>query len=118
MNKLVEKELIKIAKDTGIPFNPDMREFVIPKSASKPSLDSLSVNTVYKIKIADYVINPPDTFSLANTWNNGTKPTLKEQKMVVVQILGKMVKVKSLDEEWTGWLPMKSIEQFSIIGGV
>ena len=93
-------------------------EFVIPKSASKPSLDSLSVNTVYKIKIADYVINPPDTFSLANTWNNGTKPTLKEQKMVVVQILGKMVKVKSLDEEWTGWLPMKSIEQFSIIGGV
>ena len=78
----------------------------------------MEVNRVYKVTIADYVINPPDNFSLAEQWNNGTKPTLTEQKVLVVQKLGKMIKIKSLDEDWTGWIPSKAICKFTNIGGV
>lgn len=108
MNKLVKMELTKIARDTGISFDDNTTQIFIKKSGSEQS-SQIEQNKVYSITIADYVINPPSTFSLAETWNNGTKPTLTQQKVLVVQILGKMIKVQSLDENWTGWLPSKAI---------
>lgn len=79
----------------------------------------LCLNGYYLIKLADYVINEPENFSLSYDWNQGTKPTTHYNKVQVNQLRGKMVNLtcvgydyenqKDLNNVWTGWVPFKSI---------
>ena len=73
----------------------------------------------YLIELEDYVINPPDGFSLHINWNGGIIPRHKYYKCQCVKVMGKMIKILGvafdyenkldLEEYWDGWLPLKSI---------
>jgi hypothetical protein len=72
------------------------------------------------VELEDYIINPPPGFTLHESWNNGQVPKNKYYKCQCIKIMGKMVKILGvafdyenkidLEENWDGWLPLKSIK--------
>ena len=111
MNKYIEeslnKELYKYSKE---------KNKIIIYKQEKVSFEESSC---YLIKVDNYILNPPKGFDLHDKWNKGIKPKHKYMKIEVTDILGKMIKVRSIgydiekeediDDIWQGWLPEKSI---------
>lgn len=110
MNKFIEQELNK-CKNLKMEQKSDT-EFFIPKKQNVS--DQLELNKCYEIELADYIIHPSENFTLASNWNKGIVPTSKNLKAVIVQLLGKMVKVDATGEKgetYIGlWLPMGGIK--------
>lgn len=79
----------------------------IPKS-------SINVGDKFTIKIENYIINQPENFSLSENWNHGTVPPEEILDIEVLQLMGKMTKVKAVGKctriAWEGWLPNKSFK--------
>jgi hypothetical protein len=79
----------------------------------------LQEDCCYIISVEDYILNPPDGFTLHTNWNNNKMPKHKVMKIDVSKIMGKMVKVHSIGyslkdhqdilDMWEGWLPEKAI---------
>lgn len=118
MNPLIKNQLDKLRK-MGFPaFNESDR--VITLNKRENALDSiLREGQCYLISVEDYILNPPEGFTLHTNWNNNVVPKFKFMKIDVLQIMGKMIKVtsmgydmhtqKDIPEMWSGWLPQKSI---------
>ena len=80
---------------------------------------NINVGKCYLIELENYIINPPETFTLHINWNNNIIPKDKYMKVEIVGIMGKMVKVNGvgydfvnkldLNTMWEGWLPRKAI---------
>ena len=109
MNKELIDELNK-CKLANIPdFDSEDLELIIPKYNN---IDLLP-NLYYNIKVEDYIINEPETFTLSSNWNRGTRPPEELLSIKVEEIQGKMIKVdaigKSTNKVWNGWLPRKAI---------
>ena len=119
MNKIIEKQLKNLKKCQLPPYTSESTEIFIPKGSIKKEL-GLTLNHCYQIEIADYVLNPPPEFSLAQNWNNNTVPPCKYMNVCIMQLMGKMIKVEGIgfdienqipiNNAWGGWLPRESIK--------
>ena len=117
MNEII-KEQLKLLKVAELPeFDDSTTEITIPKQEAKEY--NINVGKCYLIELENYIINPPETFTLHINWNNNIIPKDKYMKVEIVGIMGKMVKVNGvgydfvnkldLNTMWEGWLPRKAI---------
>lgn len=119
MNNIIKKQLQNLKKCQLPPYNEEDTEIFIPKNSIKKEL-GLSLNHCYQIEIADYVLNPPPDYSLAQNWNGNTKPPAKVMNVCIIQLMGKMIKVDGIGFDdntqsplpcsWGGWLPREAIK--------
>lgn len=119
MNPLIESQLKKCKRCEIPPYDESTLVLEIPKNSIKKEL-GFEVNNCYLIEIADYVLNPPPGFALAQNWNGGTNPPSKHMNVCCIQNMGKMVKVDGIsfnieneipgDSAWTGWLPLAAVK--------
>ena len=118
MNPLIKEQLKKIHRVKVPSFDENTQTITLLKSDIQ-STDSLQENRCYLISVEDYILNPPEGFTLHSNWNNNIVPKHKFMKIDVFKIMGKMVKVNSVGYDmkhqtdftdvWSGWLPRKSI---------
>ena len=117
MNEII-KEQLKLLKVAELPeFDDNTTEITIPKQEAKEY--NINVGKCYLIGLENYIINPPETFTLHINWNNNIIPKDKYMKVEIVGIMGKMIKVNGvgydfvnkldLNTMWEGWLPRKAI---------
>jgi len=117
MNKFIEEELNK-CKLVDIKFISDT-EILIKK---KESIDKIiQLNNYYLIELENYILHPNINFTLAENWNKGIIPKSKYLKCMIVQIMGKMIKIdgsgydiennNDLTDVYLGlWLPIGGIK--------
>lgn len=119
MNPLIKDQLGKIRRIRVPAF--DDSTTILTLSKSGVTMDSgLQEDRCYLISVEDYILNPPEGFTLHTNWNNNIAPKHKVMKVDVTKIMGKMIKVNSIgydmknqvdtNDMWSGWLPQKSIK--------
>ena len=117
MNPLIKVQLDKIR---GVDLPPyDDNTLTINIERMSHSSNELKQDECYLISVEDYILNPPDGFTLHTNWNGNKIPKHKFMKVDVTKIMGKMIKVNSIgydmfnntniNDMWEGWLPEKSI---------
>lgn len=115
MNDLIRQQLNKV-KIAHIPeFDDNTTEIIIKKLSNIPILE----NNCYLIKLDDSLLTPNNS-ALTINWNGGSIPKNKYYKIDVNKIMAQMIKInglafdydnkKDLNEMWSGWLPLNSIE--------
>ena len=119
MNKYVKAELQKVKVANLPPYDDSTVTMTIPKHAGVDG-DDLKRDKCYLLQVEEYVINPPDGYTLHDNWNGGVKPKSQYMKAEVCQLMGKMVKVNSVgydyhnrkdtNDIWEGWLPRSAIK--------
>ena len=118
MNPLIKDQLSKIQRAEVPPFDEDTTQITLIKGSVKVTND-LQEDHCYLISVEDYILKPPEGFTLHTNWNNNIAPKHKVMKIDVAKIMGKMVRVNSVGYDmknqvdstdvWSGWLPRKSI---------
>lgn len=118
MNPIIEKQLDKIKQLNNLQIDETETGIHISK-ATEAVQQSLVQDNCYLISVADYILNPPQGFTLHTNWNNNIAPKHKVMKIDVSKVMGKMIKVNSVgydlknnvdtNDFWEGWLPEKSI---------
>lgn len=119
MNSIIKEQLDKVIVELP-EYDNNTTELIINKQ-SNMSPTGLLVGDCYLIEIANYVLNPPQGFTLQDNWNNGIIPQDRFIKCEISQIVGKMVKIngcgydlkleKDLASAYIGlWIPIKSIK--------
>lgn len=112
MNILIDKEL-KNTKICKLPqYCDDTNHIIIEKGVRDKDSIELEVGKYYQIQLKDYIVNPPDNFTLHVQWNNNIIPEDNLLNVEVKQLMGKMIKVSGTGVNvkciWTGWLPEES----------
>jgi hypothetical protein len=118
MNPIIKNQLDKIRCAKMPDYDEDTTHLYIPMKTLNDTI-VLEQDKCYIVMVEDYILNPPDDFSLHINWNGGTKPSHKYMKLDVSKISGKMVKVNTIGYDienkvdipdlWSGWLPEQSI---------
>ena len=112
MNEIIKEQLSK-CKLAQIPsFDDNTTTLVLHKR--EPEKDP-ELNHYYIIELEDYIVNEPDGFTLSSNWNKGSKPKYSYYRVEIIQLMGKMIKVRGIGydpvtdtdylELWAGWLP-------------
>lgn len=113
MNKFVKQELEKL-NDILPYWDENTTHLVITKDKHGVINNPLYIGNKFTIKIENYIINQPPNFSLAENWNGGTVPPEEILEVEIIQLMGKMTKVKAVGKctriSWEGWLPNKSFK--------
>ena len=119
ISKLIEDQLKKCNRCEIPSYDENTTSLIIPKNSIKREL-SFVVDNYYLIEIADYVLNPPPGFFLAQNWNNGINPPSKYMNVCCIQKMGNMVRVDGISFNiennspgnlaWTGWLPLAAVK--------
>ena len=115
MNKFIEEELKK-CKVADIEILSDTE--ILIKQRKKTELQ---LNNYYIIELENYIIHPNINFTLAENWNKGIIPKSKYLKCMIIQIMGKMIKIdgsgydiennNDLNDVYLGlWLPMAGVK--------
>jgi hypothetical protein len=118
MNPLIEQQLNKVRGVMMPEYDANTSTLNIPIKSNDAPI-TLMQDECYIVSVDDYIINPPDGFTLHTNWNGNKIPKHKYMKIDVTKIMGKMVKVNSIgydvenktniNEMWEGWLPESSI---------
>lgn len=118
INPLVKEQLEKLAEKKLCQFDDDTYVIDIKKNTTITG-EQLKENECYIITVEDYILHPPEGFTLHTNWNNNIIPKHSAMKIDVCKVMGKMVKVNSIgydlknqvdtNDVWVGWLPQKSI---------
>lgn len=121
MNDIIKKELEKC--NFELPYYDDNTiSLFIPKQGNKINKEiSLQRDCYYIIKLARYILYPPENFTLDSNWNNGIHPESEYMIVTPIKFLGKMVQFdacgydyqnnESLNDVYSGlWLPSKGFE--------
>lgn len=122
MNELIKQQLDKCKVAKIPPYTDDDEKIVILKDSSI-TVSPYLVHKFFVVEIADYIINPPETFSLAENWNKGSKPRHTHYKCEIVSVMGNMVKISGCgynidtdtdyNDVWEGWVPTAGIKLLS-----
>jgi hypothetical protein len=125
MNPLIKDQLSKVRRVKLPPFDDTTQVITVQRGDVRTISDTLQEDCCYLISVEDYILNPPDGFTLHTNWNNNTVPKHKVMKVDITKIMGKMVKVNSvgydmknhldLPDMWSGWLPRKSITIIEVL---
>ena len=122
MNKYIYDQLQKVAIADLPPYDQTTTHMVIPKKDVEQieGLATFIPGHFYIVELEDYIIHPPENFSLHQNWNNNIVPQVKSYRCCCVQLMGKMVKIDGvgydwkshteLNTAWSGWVPLKSIK--------
>lgn len=89
MNDLIKQQLDKVKWVVLPPYDESTTELTIPRIGAK---QELLEGHIYLISIADYILHPSDTFSLAVNWNKGIVPQSKTIRCQLLQKAGNMYK--------------------------
>ena len=82
MNSLIKQQL-KNCRVARIPeFSDDATKIIINKG-SDYNISPYQIGKCYLIELADYIINPPADFNLADNWNQGKVPKYKYYKFEI-----------------------------------
>lgn len=119
MNPLIKDQLSKVQRAVLSEYDDDSTHITVERGVVRAT-SCLQVDHCYLISVEDYILNPPEGFTLHTNWNNNVAPKHKFMKVDVTKIMGKMVCVNSVGVDmkthtdtrdmWTGWLPQKSIK--------
>lgn len=122
MNRIIQKQLEKLTLPNKPPYDEHTTHLVFTRRdpPSEPVDNGLIVNGVYKIVLANYIVNPPPDFTLDTDWNKGKKISDTTLFVQINQIAGKMIRFTgrgynfSTDETNNNfydsmWVPAKSI---------
>ena len=96
MNKVIQKQLEKLKKTRNFHFDDSTTHLVFERTTEDVNVpdSSFVVNGVYKIVIANYIVNPPPNFTLDTDWNKGKKITDTTLFIQINQIAGKMIGIQ------------------------
>ena len=119
MNPIIKKQL-ENCKVACIPqFNDKDIVISIPKG-SVLNVSQYEVGKYYIVELADYIVDPPEGFTLASNWNKGSSPKYKYYKCEIVKTVGKMVCIlgyglnpltgQDTGDLWEGWVPQGGIK--------
>lgn len=118
MNPLIKAQLDKLKSQKRYSFDDSSLKIELKRKITFDVSD-IKEDQCYLIEVEDYILNPPEGFTLHTNWNNNIIPKHKFMKVDVNKIMGKMVKVTSIgydvdkhqdiNEMWVGWLPQKAI---------
>ncbi|MBQ6632026.1 MAG: hypothetical protein IJH55_07995 [Romboutsia sp.] len=110
INKFTYIELQKIRNLLPNNWEDDLH-FIISNNISS---NTIKTGNKFTIKVENYIINQPPNFSLSENWNGGTVPPEEVLDIEILQIMGKMIKIKAIGKctniSWEGWLPQKSFK--------
>ena len=119
MNKFAKSALDKCKVAQLPPYDDSTLHLSIPKH-TVPIVNTLKENDCVVLEFKDYILNPPQGFTLHDNWNKGIRPKFKIVKACISQIMGKMIKISCIGydtitdtdicEMWEGWIPSDSIE--------
>ena len=119
MNPIIKKQL-ENCRVANIPdFDDSTKTITIPKGSAL-TVTPYQVGKFYLVELADYVINPPEGYTLASNWNKGTSPKYKYYKCEIVKTVGKMICIlgcgfdavhqQDTNDLWEGWVPQAGIK--------
>ena len=122
MNKLILNQLEKLRIQNKPLYDEFTTHLVFSKveSFTEPDDKSFVVNGVYKVVLANYIVDPPPTFTLDTDWNKGKKITDTTLFIQINQIAGKMIRFTgrgyNFNTDTTNnnfydnmWIPAKSV---------
>lgn len=119
MSKFAREQLRKCSIADVSNFNDNDLHIVIPK-LGKMDL-TMQRGCKYLVELAQYIVNPPDGFTLADNWNKGITPKEKYLIIEVVGVAGKMLKTDAVGFDYANnrttdskykdlWLPSKGVK--------
>lgn len=111
MNKFTYRELQKVNHLISGEWDGNSTHLVIYSEGQAP--DPFQIGTKCKVKIANYILNQPPNFTLAENWNQGTYPPEELLEIKIMKHIGQMIGVRAVGENtktvWEGWLPRKGV---------
>lgn len=92
MNSIIKQELEK-CKDILPEFDDKTTYLLIPKGSNYQEKKDiqLEIGRYYLIKLARYILYPPDNFTLDSNWNNGVHPQSEYMMVTPIKFVGKMI---------------------------
>ena len=121
MNPLIKQQLEKCK--VGISYDDNTTTIFIPKQNKETVTKSIELKRdyYYVVKLAKYILYPPENFTLDSNWNKGVHPKSEYMLVTPIKFVGKMIQFdgcgydysndKALDDLYSGlWLPSKGIE--------
>lgn len=119
MNPILKKQLQNCRVANVPEFDDNIQLIHIPKG-SVLNVTPYQVGKCYLVELADYVVNPPEGYTLASNWNKGSSPKYKFYKCEIVKIVGKMICIlgcgfdadlqRDTNDLWEGWVPQAGIK--------
>lgn len=121
MNNIIKEQLKKCSFKLP-PYDDSTTSLFIPKQSAEVKKEiTLKRDYYYIIKLARYILYPPENFTLDSNWNNGVHPKSEYMLVTPTKFVGKMIQFdgcgydyyndKNLDDVYNGlWLPQGGIE--------
>ena len=119
MNPIIKKQLESCKVANIPPFGDDAIMITIPKGSTL-NVTQYQIGKCYLVELADYVVNPPEGYTLASNWNKGTSPKYRYYKCEIVKVVGKMICIlgcgvnpvtgQDTSDLWEGWVPQQGIK--------
>lgn len=94
MKKILFDELNKVTS-VKLDFNLSTTELFIPKTI-KILNSALKKGSVYTIELADFIVMPGVSSTLASNWNGGIVPKHKKYIVEIVDNMANMIKVNGV----------------------
>ena len=114
MNKFTKRELQKLENLITDEWDDTTTHFVISRDVNSANPSKFNAGDEFTIRLESYIINQPPNFTLSENWNNGTVPPEEILDVTVIQVMGKMIKVRAVGKctriFWEGWLPSKGFK--------
>lgn len=119
MNPIIKSQLDK-CRVANIPQYDDSTTELLITKGTKVAVSPYQVNKCYIVELADHIVHPSEDSTLASNWNRGIVPKHKYYKCVIMQVMGKMVKItgcgydllndQDTNDMWDGWVPQSGIQ--------
>lgn len=121
MNNIIKKELAK-CKNILPEYDENTTYIFIPRQSTEIKKEIvLQRDFYYIIRLAKYILYPPENFTLDSNWNHGIHPKSEYMIVTPIKFVGKMIQFdgcgydyynnKNLDDVYNGlWLPQGGIE--------
>lgn len=122
MKDIILNQLQRVMVAELPPYDQTTTHMTIPKKGGMDSMQSevFKPGHFYIVELEDYIVHPPENFSLHQNWNNNVLPQVRGYRCLCVQVMGKMVKIDGvgydwishteINTQWCGWVPLKSIK--------
>lgn len=118
MNKLIKEQLNNV-KIANVPDYSDTDGTMLLKKLDIKTDVGFVQGKSYNVELKDYIVHPYEGFTLHTNWNNDIVPTDTEMAVEVIQLMGKMIKVRGIGVNdgkfWVGWVPMSAVKIKEVI---
>lgn len=124
MNQLIQQQLKKVQFDLPTWDENTEELFIKKRGPEDPSI--IKSGRCYIIQVPEYIVNPPDGFTLNSNWNKGLSINDYILYVEINKVMGKMIqftgrgfdyKNKTTNNNFYNqmWLPMKSIQILDVL---